>query len=507
MKSNRAIPTCAHNIPSMFFCVRPPDQCKLGLELELTSARRSEGSYFTPQDLSAIALSLDALEEGVRDVPAEAGAHSISRGVTQSTSTNMDDSGFFSVQVLDQALQVWGLKYAHRWAVRFSPITDQSFPSLESWRSENMRPFAEMPHTQHAFIFNYMSHWFTIRRFGGPSGSDTLDAPSNSDALGHWFNLNSFLEKPEYVGRLYLAMLIQQAEREGYSVFTVISNDRNQRSVLPATEADAVANTLPEPGPMASEWEKIGRLETTQSDSITGFEDEDLELQAALQASLEGNEVGESSTPMPVGRTSATRHSGRESTSSRSRSRRIKAETNDVLIDPVARSIARNAAMLKRMQQEQEFALRDSYEQEISGASGSRSHNDTEEHDMRTLQAQIHQTPSTFDTNRVYDDDDAELQAALRASLEDDGSTVWNTPVLNPGTQLVVPGPPASTSSQPPMLRATSVSTDGEVNNDNENENANDDEDDHHPPATPVPLTPAMDHDAIRRMRLAKFGR
>lgn len=32
---------------------------------------------------------------------------------------------------------------------------------------------------------------------------------------GHWFNLNSFLPAPEWVGKLYLGMVLQQAESEG----------------------------------------------------------------------------------------------------------------------------------------------------------------------------------------------------------------------------------------------------------------------------------------------------
>ena len=59
---------------------------------------------------------------------------------------------------------------------------------------------------QIAFIFNQNQHWYTLRRFGD------LTVGSTS---GHWFDLNSFNESPQWVSKLYLGMFIQQAETEG----------------------------------------------------------------------------------------------------------------------------------------------------------------------------------------------------------------------------------------------------------------------------------------------------
>jgi len=61
--------------------------------------------------------------------------------------------------------------------------------------------------TLQAFILNLDQHWFTLRKFGPIL--PTQESP------GHWFNLNSFLDAPEWVGRLYLGMVLQQAEQEG----------------------------------------------------------------------------------------------------------------------------------------------------------------------------------------------------------------------------------------------------------------------------------------------------
>jgi hypothetical protein len=56
--------------------------------------------------------------------------------------------GYFSVSVLETALEVWGLR-------------------LLRWRSEEMRPFQAKPEDQLAFVLNLDSHWFTIRGFLG----------------------------------------------------------------------------------------------------------------------------------------------------------------------------------------------------------------------------------------------------------------------------------------------------------------------------------------------------
>lgn len=69
-----------------------------------------------------------------------------------------------------------------------------------------------MPSTQMGFILNQSQHWYALRRFGRVSPDPALDADPGD---GHWFNLNSFLTKPERIGKLYLGMFLQQAETEG----------------------------------------------------------------------------------------------------------------------------------------------------------------------------------------------------------------------------------------------------------------------------------------------------
>ena len=63
-----------------------------------------------------------------------------------------------------------------------------------------------------AFILNHAQHWYTLRRFGSVSPDP---APEADPGGGHWFNLNSFNDAPERIGKLYLGMFLQQAQEEG----------------------------------------------------------------------------------------------------------------------------------------------------------------------------------------------------------------------------------------------------------------------------------------------------
>ncbi|KAJ6625615.1 Josephin-domain-containing protein [Mycena sp. CBHHK59/15] len=370
-----------------------------------------QGNYFTAPDLSEIARGLDLLEESYDD--ANTGARS----------GNMDDSGFFSVQVLDNALKVWGL-------------------NLSRWRGEEMRPFHDHPETQLAFILNCQEHWFTLRRFGP-----------------HWFNLNSFIT-PEWISKLYLGMVLQQAEADGYSVFAVTSADPSNPSALPYTEADDLGSTLPEP--QSANRPNINSLTSrTASETgvnnrptaIEGIEDEDYELQAALQASLMGD--GSHEDPPPVIRHNVPLPPDPFETDVSASSSRTATEFAPPLIpsgiDPVSTTLERNRLMLERMKAEQEYAQRQLWDDdELQG----RERDNEDEMIRRAIEesessARLGGHLNTADAgslpgvhnpegnlgasmrvdnvtrsnpyyaqDRVYDDDDAELQAALKASLE-----------------------------------------------------------------------------------------
>lgn len=494
-----------------------------------------QGNYFTAPDLSDIARNLDTLEE------------QYDHSNTGNSSHNMDDTGFFSIQVLENALSVWGL-------------------TLTRWRREEMRPFQHHPHTQLAFILNLDQHWFTLRRFG-PAFPNIDDDPGD----GHWFNLNSSLSSPEWVGKLYLGMVLQQAETDGYSVFAVTQIDPSAPIALPRTEADEIASTLPEPHGTLSNMQYSSSF--TQNPSATsasasdpsmetaGFEDEDYELQAALQASLMNPRPGAASesynyqaTPLAPPRlmrgfaplppsdphTPSDSNSGVQTPTD---GHSLTSAEQPADLDPVAASMERNRLMLQRMRQEQEYAQRELWVENATGPDAASlearrlERQREEEEDAELLRRAIQESealariqghaqnmdedgddddmdveapgpPNTHPaieqavSHRVYDDDDAELQAALKASLEHVPEG-WELPELLPPR---TPAPPSSLSSTAALPDQT-TGREGEQDKD-DTESVLSDE-------TSMTTTDntasgavaeAVSVDELRKRRLARFG-
>ncbi|KAF8844289.1 Josephin-domain-containing protein [Paxillus ammoniavirescens] len=381
-----------------------------------------QGNYFTAPDLSELARNLDHLENAYDEETRGQG------------SANMDDTGFFSVQVLENALDVWGL-------------------NLIRWRSEAMKSDQSHPHTQLAFVLNHDQHWYTLRRFGHLAENF------------HWFNLDSSRPSPQWISKTYLGMFLQQAERDGYSVFVIVPND--PEVPLPHTDADDLASTLPEPSSASSATASQSRTLLSEP----GFEDEDMDLQAALQASLMGDVGGGASSssgefsmpgsyPPPLIPSERTfpgflPQSTMGTTESQSRRSGPNIPPNqdpygNADVDPVTASIERNRIIMERMRREQEMALREQYEEEIArfdqapGRSSARQRQgarvgEGDEDFRRAMERSIPQHRAGGDNievdesddedyvpvagpahtvDRVYDDDDAEFQAALKASLE-----------------------------------------------------------------------------------------
>ncbi|KAL6064734.1 hypothetical protein STEG23_024816 [Scotinomys teguina] len=121
--------------------------------------------------------------------------------IEQQPSGNMDDSGFFSIQVISNALKVWGLEL-----ILFNS------PEYQRLRID--------PINERSFICNYKEHWFTVRKLGK-----------------QWFNLNSLLTGPELISDTYLALFLAQLQQEGYSIFVV-------KGDLPDCEADQLLQMI-----------------------------------------------------------------------------------------------------------------------------------------------------------------------------------------------------------------------------------------------------------------------
>ncbi|KAI0028144.1 Josephin-domain-containing protein [Vararia minispora EC-137] len=444
---------------------------------------------FSATDLSQIARSLDELET----------AFDQSRG---QMSTNMDDTGFFSIQVLENALDVWGL-------------------SLPRWRSEAMRASHDHPEYQLAFILNLEQHWFTLRRFGNRSLG-----PTASDDSSHWFNLNSFLEKPQWVSDLYLDMVLHQAESDGYSIFAVVPKDPDAPLPLMLTDSDRLAARCPTPSSTRAPENFASREHPASSRAVQrGFEDEDYELQAAIAASM-GTEYYRPTDPRPRPPVPAPSLPSAFPGPSYPVPGAFPGSVlddddddddtmdTDMDRDPVEASRRRNMRLLAQFQREQGAASRDLDIDALSARR--RQEQDDEDAELQRALAEseafaraeghaalepgvgeepaplrVHsgEPPRAGPGHRVYDDEDEELQAALRASLEDvpPGFVLPDSP----RTPLVSPPPSTPAPAPIPAVRPVPEKVD-----------AKDDADD----AEPEPPTQEIDLEEMRRRRLARFG-
>ncbi|KAI0682487.1 Josephin-domain-containing protein [Cytidiella melzeri] len=490
-----------------------------------------QGEYFTAPDLATIATRLDQLESGYDD--ANIGE----------TSTNMDDTGFFSIQVIEEALKPWSL-------------------GLRRWRSEAMLPYHEQPHCQLAFILNSQQHWYTLRRFG-----EALPDFTEDPGIGHWFDLNSFNKNPLWVGKTYLGMTLQQAEAVGYSVFAVVQEDLTKPLALPRSESDHIAAFVTEESRPSAAY-RSGEAQPSAR-NVLGFEDfddDDAEFQAALQASISGNTYDDlPSLPQPFIHPPLSSGSTRSSTlpipsrtpppfataqhrTSLPPLRRPTAQDVEMIddddddddddfhavippfpqpptpplpdLDMIAASRARNQAYMAQVMREQEAALQESMQAEIaaleSGQQTRRRRDPRRQAEEDELQRAIeesralHETQGTSDGDegkdddeeyrqplapfrgdeRVYDDDDAALQAALQASLAD----------VPEG--LTVPCPPpratAALSSQSPATPVQEGERDTEISSEADTTVA--DSEDMEVEREQLSV------DEMRRRRLARFG-
>ncbi|XP_028409918.1 ataxin-3-like isoform X3 [Dendronephthya gigantea] len=159
-----------------------------------------QGPYFTAVDLAQHAVALDEAERQMME-EGDVNSDDYVKFMNQ-PSSNMDNSGFFSIQVICRALEVWNLS-----AIPYSS------PSAESARLN--------PGDEKAFICNLQQHWFTIRKLGK-----------------QWFNLDSCASGPELISETYLSLFLTQVQNEGYSIFVV-------RGVFPDCESDQMLSVIP----------------------------------------------------------------------------------------------------------------------------------------------------------------------------------------------------------------------------------------------------------------------
>ncbi|XP_060581559.1 ataxin-3-like [Ruditapes philippinarum] len=259
-----------------------------------------QGPYFSAVDLADIGRQLD---ESERQQMAEGGTETEGyQHFIKQPSNNFDDSGFFSVQVIDKALSVMGLELIS--------YTSQNYIAKEA-RADPTRMLS--------YICNFGEHWLTVRKIGN-----------------QWFNLNSLLTGPELISDTYLNMFLTQLQQDGYSIFIVIGD-------LSECEADQLLRLCPAVQPIKPQLitdnvqsragkggasggtggrEEDPEVEKALQESKSMIESDDVSLQRALQMSMEGY-IEES-----VSRIETACHSGESSSGPSTSTAQDKPSTN-----------------------------------------------------------------------------------------------------------------------------------------------------------------------------------
>ena len=213
-----------------------------------------QGSYFMATDLSEIARQLD-FDELKAMVDGDPGSRErIEAEFNKEGSPNYDDTGFFSLTVIEKALQVFG--------VALIPIASTDLLAVEAKQN---------PQLEKAYVLNLNEHWYALRKFG--------------DSDDRWYDLNSMNNNPKHISKTYLGMLLDQMETEGYSIFVA-------KGEIPETEADQIAKMIPvppaealKPLPISDGDTDLERaLKLSRGDYGT---DQDAEFQQALKASMD----------------------------------------------------------------------------------------------------------------------------------------------------------------------------------------------------------------------------
>ncbi|NXD59018.1 ATX3 protein, partial [Corvus moneduloides] len=277
-----------------------------------------QGEYFSPVELSSIAQQLDE-EERMRMAEGGVSSEEYRTFLQQQPSVNMDDSGFFSIQVISNALKVWGLE-------------------LILFNSPEYQRLGIDPINEKSFICNYKEHWFTVRKLGK-----------------QWFNLNSLLMGPELISDTYLALFLAQLQQEGYSIFVVkgdlpdceadqllqmirvqqmqrpkligeeAAQSRDQR--LPRSDVDQgieVNHPFDGTGMLDEDEENFQRALALSRQEID-MEDEEADLRRAIQLSMQGSRRSELSGSLPQNVPQSSHSSQTDSLSSEELRRRRQA--------------------------------------------------------------------------------------------------------------------------------------------------------------------------------------
>lgn len=210
-----------------------------------------QDAYFTAPDLAEIAVALDDLELSHL---LESSTPQSQQAITtefRKSSNNFDDTGFFSLSVIEKSLEVFNLTLMPIGSADPLAVQARSDPSLCS-----------------AFILNLHEHWFSLRRFG--------------NSPDRWYNLNS-MGAPSHVSVTYLDLLLTQMREQGYSIFLV-------SGLLPPSKADYAAFESPTPSAESLLFKRPEKSEEMLLEEAIrmsmGDDAEEIELQRVLKGSM-----------------------------------------------------------------------------------------------------------------------------------------------------------------------------------------------------------------------------
>uniref|UniRef100_A0A8R1DIU6 ubiquitinyl hydrolase 1 n=1 Tax=Caenorhabditis japonica TaxID=281687 RepID=A0A8R1DIU6_CAEJA len=127
--------------------------------------------------------------------------------------TNMDYIEYFSIQVIQKALDEFSLK-------------------LRNMETPLMYQYKTNPLIARAYMCNLREHWFVLRKFGS-----------------QWFELDSKYLRPFLLPDFYLPELINQLSAKGYKIYVVEGN-------LPSCYADNKISLSPVVPPSRNEQKK-----------------------------------------------------------------------------------------------------------------------------------------------------------------------------------------------------------------------------------------------------------
>lgn len=170
-----------------------------------------QGPYFAAGDLGELSRQLDERERALLE------GNALQRAVADG-SMNGDDTGFFSVQVVNAALAAFDVE-AER-VTGAAPATDRYC----------------------AFVVNQDLHWFCIRCFGAARNGGGDGGSPRRHGHGHgrgrrWVKLDSHRKRgPELLTETHVGLLLHQLREEGYDVFGIANG-----APLPECAADQCA--------------------------------------------------------------------------------------------------------------------------------------------------------------------------------------------------------------------------------------------------------------------------